>query len=221
MLDLGLLSYEQHEELPTIPTHAAPNGADKYYGQVATGYEERRNKDPKWVLEQNIIEGMLRDLPAGTKVLDVPCGTGRFFEFYAKRQFLFLGLDKSQDMLKEAQDKLSYLNQFNPVSFQLLQADVRKVDELILSQGNEKSCPDVSLMVRLTRWLSPEDCVKALRALQAVTKDRIIFTARVRNHPFARTYELIESSLDGWYIYDDQPGVDMDYRIIQLRRLVL
>ena len=60
-----------------IPTQRPMEGAGKYYGAVASGYDAKRIENPKWQIEQAAIESMLDDLPKGSWVLDVPCGTGR------------------------------------------------------------------------------------------------------------------------------------------------
>ena len=189
-----------------IPTHQGVlSGAGKYVGTVAQGYDDKRELSPKWLLEQRIIENMLEDIPAGSWVLDVPCGTGRFFKFYHDRDLIFRGIDSSADMLQIAAHKV-----INPDKARLAQGDVRS-----LPLGDK--CVDASIMCRLTRWLSPEECRVALKELQRVTRQKIIFTARIANHPHARTIELFESALDGWEIARNEVGVDMDYRIIELR----
>jgi ubiquinone/menaquinone biosynthesis C-methylase UbiE len=189
------------------PRLAAVHGAGKYVGAVAAGYDAKRETDPKWLLEQRLIEDMLSDLPPGSIVLDVPCGTGRFFDFYKSRGFAVRGVDLSSDMLQQAVIKL----QAGPVwDVELRQGDVR------IMPVTDKAC-DAAVMCRLTRWLSPQDCQQALRELQRVTKGRIIFTARVANHPHARSVELFEAALDGWKITRNEAGVDLDYRVIELR----
>ena len=188
-----------------IPTgNVEPHGADKYYGGIASGYDKKRENDAKWKIEQQHIENMLSDIQSGDWVLDIPCGTGRFFKYYGERGFVFYGLDKSADMLKQAAMKV-----VDPHKARLAQGDVRALPL------NDRSV-DASVMCRLTRWLSPGDCQLALRELQRVSRKRIIFTARVRNHPHARSYELINGALDGWKIARDEAGADMDYRIIAL-----
>jgi ubiquinone/menaquinone biosynthesis C-methylase UbiE len=195
--ELALMEY-----LPTAPRQ----GADKYHGAIASGYDAKRDQSPKWTIEQNHIEDMLSDLPTGSWVLDVPCGTGRFFKFYHDRGLLFVGVDRSEDMLTQAGHKV--------IDFQkarLHVGDVRKLAALA-----DKSV-DAVVMCRLTRWLSPNDCVLALKELQRVSRQKIISTWRVRNHPHARSYDLIKSALDGWAIHRDEQGSDPDYRIIELR----
>jgi hypothetical protein len=57
------------------------------------------------------------------------------------------------------------------------------------------------------------------REMQRISRQRIIFTARVANHPHARTIDLFESALmDGWKITRNEVGVDMDYYIVMASR---
>jgi ubiquinone/menaquinone biosynthesis C-methylase UbiE len=202
---LSLMEYIStgRQSQPQGPQPTA-QGADKYYGPVASGYDAKRTADPKWTIEQAHIESMLDEIPSGDWVVDVPCGTGRFFSYYAKRGLLFHGVDRSVDMLKQAAYKV-----VDQQKARLHHGDVRALPLA------DKSV-DAAVMCRLTRWLSPDDCQIALRELQRVARKRIIFTARVRNHIHARSYELINGALDGWKIARDETGADLDYRIIAL-----
>ena len=186
-----------------IPTRER-GGADKYVGEVSRNYDAKRENDPKWTIEQGIIEKWIDELPNGSWVLDIPCGTGRFFSAYERNQHCFLGVDKSADQLQMASAKITERERAT-----LFIGDVRNITR------DDKSV-DMSVMCRLTRWLSPEDNVRALQELQRVTRKKIVLTARVRNHKHARSYDLIRSALDGWDITRDETGADMDYRIIML-----
>lgn len=182
-------------------------GAGKYHGAVAAGYDPKRENTPKHKIEQAAVEKMLEDMPAGNWVLDVPCGTGRFFQFYHDKGFIFRGLDVSADMLQRAAGKV-----VDPMKARLGIGDVR-------SLPLPDKCVDAAVMVRLTRWLSPEDCQIALKELQRVTRDRIIITARVANHPHARPVELFESALEpGWELAKDEEGYVPEYRILMFKR---
>lgn len=188
-----------------IPT-GRDGGAGKYHGAVAQGYDQKREQSEKHKIEQRIIEGMLEDMPAGNWVLDVPCGTGRFFQFYHDKGYLFRGIDASADMLRIAANKV-----VDPMKARLGQDDVRAL-------GLPDKCVDASVMVRMTRWLSPEDCQVALKELQRVTRDRIILTARVANHPHARPVELFTQALeDGWKLAKNERGYVDDYRVLMFK----
>lgn len=145
---------------------------------------------------------MLVGFPPGTVVLDVPVGTGRFLDHYAKCGFVVIGVDRSQDMLNLAQT-----HKHQGQTFYI--GDVRAL-------GMERQSVDIAVACRITRWLSPEDCQKAIRELMRVARKRVIFTARVANHPHARPLSLFEAMLDGWYVACNEAGYHEDYRIIAL-----
>lgn len=191
--------------IPTQKPQQIQGGAGKYHGQVALGYDKKRDKDPKWFLEQAIIEEMLSSLKIGSTVLDCPVGTGRFLKFYHDKGYNAVGVDMSTDMLQVAQAKTIDHNRVK-----LIHGDVRALPV------GDKSV-DAAVMCRLTRWLSPKDCQIALGELQRVAREKIVFTARIANHKEARTLELFEAALDGWKIHRQEVGVDMDYYVIELR----
>jgi ubiquinone/menaquinone biosynthesis C-methylase UbiE len=219
--------------LPPVsqPTGAPAQGADKYYGAVASNYDAKREKDEKWIVEQRIITDMLSDLPPETIVLDCPVGTGRFLEFYLEKGFNFIGMDLSGDMLIQSALKLGAqpddLQQWVtlckerggviPIRIdgdrgQLGQGDVR-------STGLPDKSVDACVCVRITRWLSPADCQQMVREMQRISRDRVIFTARIANHPHARSVELFESALaPDWVVDRNEAGYVLDYRIIRLKR---
>ena len=187
------------------PAEAGAQGARKYSGAVAQGYDDKREQSPKWQVEQQVIEGMLNEFMFGSWILDCPCGTGRFFEFYHKKGFLFRGVDASADMLALAAQKIR-----DPMKARLAQGDIRSLPL------DDKSV-DASVAVRITRWLSPEDCQVMIRELQRVTRKKIIFTARVANHPHARPLEIFIPELEGWNITANVQGYEPAYRIVELR----
>jgi len=201
-----VLEWNPDSDIP--PENVSPGlnegGARKYYGPVATGYDAKRENADKWKNEQRIITGWLDELPDTTALIDVPVGTGRFIPYYEDRGFDWIGIDASLDMLKESLKKKT------------------KEDRGALAQASVRDLPmddklaDVSMMIRLTRWLEPPEVVRALKELQRVTKSKIILTARVANHPYARPIELIESALDGWKIARTEAADGPDYLVIML-----
>jgi ubiquinone/menaquinone biosynthesis C-methylase UbiE len=177
----------------------------KYTGATAAGYDAKREKSEKWTIEQKAIEGMLEDLPIGDWILDAPCGTGRFFEFYHRQGFIVRALDISPDMLSLAAQKCH-----DHQKFRFAQGDVRNT-------GLEDKSVDAAVMCRLTRWLTPQECQEAIKELARVARKRIIITARIANHPHARPVELFEEALEDWELYQNEPGYQEDYRILQFR----
>ncbi len=197
------------EYLPPVAPQQPPSGAGKYHGAVATGYDAKRESSPKWLIEQAIIEGWLNELPAGTKIIDIPAGTGRFFDCYQRNNHLVVAVDRSRDMLQQAAQKVR-----DAKRFQFGAGDITNMNQL------PDKLFDVAVSVRVTRWVigeyGPDGIARMLKELQRVTLAKIILTARVANHPFAVTLDLIDSALDGWKISRNEVGVDMDYRILMI-----
>ena len=198
-------SLMEYLDTPKAPAH----GADKYFGAVATGYDQKRQDDPKWQIEQEIIEAMLDGLPEGFVILDAPCGTGRFFKKYIEKRFVILGLDKSADMLHQAAQKVDP----KKARGELRVGDVRNT-------GLPDKSVDCAVNVRITRWLTPDECQQMFREMQRVSRHFIIWTARVENHPHARSRALFEAALmPGWQIVRDVPGHEMAYRVLAAERV--
>lgn len=72
-----------------------------YRGDVASRYDEDRVVEPLWAEEQAFVREWVQSLPSGTRVLDLPVGTGRFVEFYLERSLTVHGRDISADMIAE------------------------------------------------------------------------------------------------------------------------
>lgn len=198
--------------------------ARKYDGDHAEGYDADRQQQAKHHAEQAIIERWLEEFPAGSWVLDAPCGTGRFVECCERKGFVVRGLDAEPDMIAKAGKKVK-----NPTAmvgdvaqWRFIHGDVRD------TKLPDKSV-DVAVNCRITRWLWSKHGVKGihdlLREMQRVARKAIILTARVRNHDFAIPYEVINGALAGWRITRDEAGAagradapvtDPDYRVIML-----
>ncbi len=177
------------------------SGPLKYTGQVAAGYDAKREQSPKWICEQRIIEQWIDEMPEGSVILDAPCGTGRFLPSYERNGHQVYFLDISSDMIAQARRKLK-----KPGPFMFGVGDVRQVPL-------EDKSVDYTLNIRITRWLSPEDNVRMMKEMQRVARKGIIWTARIAHHPHARSRELFESAFDGWKIERDAIGYELPYRI--------
>lgn len=77
-----------------------------YFGKETLNYDYNRSKDlrRKYILERKttIIKSFLKNV-SGKKILDVACGTGRFFYIYKSKKIH--GIDISKDQLSEAKKK--------------------------------------------------------------------------------------------------------------------
>ncbi len=78
---------------------------DHYRGEEARQYEEVRlataSKRRKWNAEFLVLNRVLTTLPENSSLLDMPCGTGRFFPLLSRLGIHWVGADISRDMLKQ------------------------------------------------------------------------------------------------------------------------
>src|SRR5437899_5461628 len=79
--------------------------ARNYLGTAAKTYDDERAKLEKWASEQRIVEDLLATLPAGSSVVDIPIGTGRFVDAYHRLHLTPTGMDISPDMIEIAARK--------------------------------------------------------------------------------------------------------------------
>jgi ubiquinone/menaquinone biosynthesis C-methylase UbiE len=89
-------------------TEAPPyDGYHKYTGSVAANYDGDRQVEAHWWKEDEFIREFFCEKVVSS-LLDTPVGTGRFFRHY-RRAATVVGVDVSEDMLKEARLRLSQL----------------------------------------------------------------------------------------------------------------
>jgi ubiquinone/menaquinone biosynthesis C-methylase UbiE len=139
-----------------------------YTGEAAAGYDARRAPTTKWLTEDETVRDLLRVLPPGASVLDVPVGTGRFLELYQERGFKVAGRDISPDMLRAAQGKL---NELDGLDCSLDLADIRTIPEY---DGQF----DCALSVRFLNWVDARGLEDSLRELRRVSKRYLIVGVR-------------------------------------------
>lgn len=77
---------------------------DAFYGGDAADYEARRVGQEYWDAQQSGAEAIIDSFPDGSRVLDVPFGTGRFVDAYNRKNMSVSGLEISDDMVKSARE---------------------------------------------------------------------------------------------------------------------
>jgi ubiquinone/menaquinone biosynthesis C-methylase UbiE len=135
-----------------------------YYGAKAFEYDLGREDSEKWKAEYIAVQEGLKGLSGA--LLDVPCGTGRFFPIYRELGFRVLGLDISEDMLHQAHVKDDQV--------QLGTADLGK--RLPIAD----KIADVTVCSQFLKFLTEPELAAVIRELGRVTKSRILcslFTA--------------------------------------------
>ena len=139
--------------------------------------------------------------------MDIPCGTGRFFEFYRRQSYKFIGMDISLDMLEQASKKATF-------DYQVELGNIFDIDTCNIF--------DVVMCIRFLNLIKAKDVKKAFAEMQRVGR-RIIFTLRVKQKNPTGHYHspypisLIEKSLlPGWKINRNEPVHEKDYRMIEV-----
>jgi ubiquinone/menaquinone biosynthesis C-methylase UbiE len=181
--------------------------AARYVKANAWQYEKKRSGTSKWEGEDRKVKKFLNGFPIGTSILDIPCGTGRFFPYYCEKQFKVLGMDISQDMLAEA-DKRAAPN------IRVEMGNIFDIDTCMIF--------DVVLCIRFLNLIEADDLKRAMTEMQRVGR-RIIFTLRVRqpnptgHYHSPHSLSLIEEALlPRWKIGRNESAHQEDYRLIEV-----
>jgi len=139
---------------------------------VASGYDARRFQSPSGRRRNRrkiaVIKKALALVDRPGLILDVPCGTGRFFEFLARSGLRFAGADISEPMLKEA---LAKARDFPPLG--LVAADGER---LPFKDGSF----DCLMSIRFLFHMAPEPRIAVLREMSRVTRRYLILDYRLR-----------------------------------------
>lgn len=138
----------------------------KYRGPVAHNYEARR-RGAKWRAELNAVQEFIRHLPSGSKILDVPIGTGRLIPVLASRSLSITGVDSSAEMLAEAEECALRAG----IRARLVQGDIRT---LPFSGESFR----LVTCVRFLNWIAIEGVEEVVRELSRVSSDMLLVGIR-------------------------------------------
>ena len=141
--------------------------ANRYVGTTASNYDEKRKKKKGWKISEDIIFRLLEEIAAkrkGLTVLDVPVGTGRFFDVYKKLSLNVIGIDISEDMLKLAQKKSN-------------DVDLRKGSILNLPSDIKVN---IVICYGFLHLVTIEDVKKVIHSISQVNADHVIISATVK-----------------------------------------
>lgn len=157
-----------------------------YKGQAAKHYLERRTRTLKWQREQQVIERLVESFPRGSSILDVPLGTGRFLQYYARGNHTVYGLDISSDMLSQARG---------------MQRAVNNVNGLV--QGDAESIPlrdgavDYVICMRLLNWIPSPIFNDIISEFKRIARKGIIVEVRVTK-PIGLLRMIQKTVADPW-----------------------
>jgi len=144
----------------------------KYYdGDVVSQYELKRMSEPAWSAEQQTLDSFLQkaNLPAGSTILDIPVGTGRFLATYARQGYRVTGLDISNDMVNAARHRSADLGMEGAI-FDLGNAIAIKLDD---------KCIDMVVSVRFLVHMELSAIRSIMTELARVSSKYIIAHIRI------------------------------------------
>ncbi len=151
-----------------------------YTGTAARGYDARRAPTTKWLGEDSAVGELLRVVPPGATVLDMPVGTGRFLKLYHKRGMKVVGRDISSDMLKAAREKLDEVEELE----ELRGNGETSWADCSLQLGDIRAIPDgddtydCALSSRFLNWVDARGLEDVLGELRRVSNRYLIVGIR-------------------------------------------
>lgn len=148
------------------------SGKKAYTYEVASTYEEDRRSERIWHVEQAYMEKVVRLLPDGSSILDVPVGTGRFLDLYQEHGSQVVGVDISESMLDEARNKI-----YSP----LIRVELGDVENLSYPDNSF----DYVICWRLLHLVSNDSLRKVVSELTRVSSHKLYIQAYVK---------------DGWFL---------------------
>ena len=184
----GTLLSRIHEEVRRVtkPERANP---DHYHGDVAKDYLNKRLQQKSWHIEQDILRELLADVPEGSRVLDVPFGTGRFVDMYLSKGMSIYGVDISADMLAAAKEALG-------TSYERCNIHLGSAESL----PYEKDFFGLVVCFRFFGLISMEMANNVLGEIHRVTRDKAIIRVPVRKETAAdlatpKPYQSVQGRL--------------------------
>jgi len=137
----------------------------RYTGTVASTYNRSRSGSERWRKEHAEVRSMLQEY-SGATVLDLPVGTGRFVSLYQELRCNYIGVDISDDMLREASAEAARVG--------------HQPDKLVASDAVTMDpadfAADVAVAVRFFNWLSAEAAAKAFANIAASSRQALILS---------------------------------------------
>ncbi|MCW5602805.1 class I SAM-dependent methyltransferase [Nitrosomonas sp.] len=134
-------------------------------------------------LEKRVIEICFQDLPRGTLVLDLPCGTGRLAEVLLDSGLRVHGADISAEMLEVAKERLSHHGD---------RLDTEIMDAFKLT-GNDRQF-EAALCARVLMHFPLDEQIAFLRGIASVVRKRIVINHSL-NSPYQRFRRWIKKIL--------------------------
>lgn len=117
----------------------------------------------KWS-ERRTLDRCLKGLDDINTICDCPCGPGRLFSYWKKRNFNVVGVDLSDEMLEAARHRRNDLN---------MPGEILKTDAFGLQKALTKK-PDMVVSIRFFYYFERNQRVQLLRSLAAATRKYLL-----------------------------------------------
>ena len=142
-----------------------------YEGSTVADYDRKRSTRGSWRAERAALDDFLRriSLPRASAVLDIPVGTGRFLDSYARCGFQITGIDISPDMVAVSRRRASALG---------LQSATFAVGDATRLQLADQSV-DLAVSVRFLNHLELDTVRSVVAELARVSRRFLIVHARI------------------------------------------
>jgi ubiquinone/menaquinone biosynthesis C-methylase UbiE len=160
-----------HHDLRPVYGHTRPVSSEYQSLDVAEAYDRRRfqslgGRYDNWRLHR-LLSRLVRDLPPGSAVLDVPCGTGRIEGCLMRRSLRVIAADISTAMLTVARRKVRTPR----TGFTFLRADANRLP--VRSQSVQ-----AVICIRFLHLMDPVERRDVLTELGRVAQRRVIVEYR-------------------------------------------
>jgi ubiquinone/menaquinone biosynthesis C-methylase UbiE len=140
-----------------------------YFKRAASSYDRVRSRDKSTAVDDKAIETFLESIGSESRILDVPCGTGRSIPLIGNKNLIYTGVDISEDMLKICQVKALDLQ-----GSKLIEADARA-----LPFRNEEF--DHLISFKFLKWLPSDEVVfQVLKEFRRVVKGTLLINVKVK-----------------------------------------
>lgn len=193
----------------------------KYRGRKAATYEEVRQRQERWAIENEAVRRYLTELRPRS-VLDCPVGTGRFFGVYRELNVQTIhGVDTSEEMLALARKKK-------------MRWGILNRDRVVLEQGDAsnlrwgRDTMDVAVCVRFLDLIDEEAMRRVMREMSRVARRAVVLTIRLGDryvpktntatHDRRKFYRLVRGL--GLEVAHATPVFRQGWEVMMLRRCV-
>ena len=198
----------------------------KYFGKKAATYEEVRTKQRRWTLENQWVEQLMEDAVVGTSLLDVPCGTGRFFPLWHLRGLQVTGVDISSEMLEQARDALKKAPALYRAARDLSWLTTVEADVRAYCKAQPDRSFDSTVCVRFLDLIDEAAMRTVLTEFCRITRERIIITIRfgdkyvpksnTAEHDRAKFFRFVKRF--GWQAVQEIPVFTLGWSVLLLKR---